>query len=406
MGIRRVYQAPATLAGEVGVQTGRGSRLTELLDMARREELQYAQLAEGQRQYDLGLTAKLQQAEQDRQFGYDQLASREDQFYAGTQADLQARQMQADAGLAQQMLQNAGYAEYQQQATERAYNTQQAQTARAYDDQRFKNFMASREAIMEYQPRMTDQQYQEAVQQWEQQSGMAWGLPDEMAAAEADDAMRARFEAIANSAISPLTGQPVMSVEQIQARMDNGATQKEIDSYQTKIMSEHRQQKANDAKAAGESVEVEKKYAEMDADDEARAAEVAATQTFNQQKFEQSRRQGLIDTYNMQVKANTEMMAAKAKARTQHELARAKAKMPTKVGDETVPGTDIGPFDESAYQMPFPNLGPAPTFDDGPSATPAPAPQSGEQPVAESREKAAIGQRYKATDGTIRERRS
>jgi hypothetical protein len=236
--ITRVYTPDATLAGGIAADTGRGNLLRELQQLNREAQLRYAQLGESQRQYDLGLAARLQQSGLDRQFGYDQMAQRADQFQQGLQADVYAKELGIMGGLAQQDMQNQGYAAYQQQATQRNADTQLAQIAKLRQTQQFEKAMADREAILDYQRngKLTEQGMQAAIQGWEQQNGMAWGLPDQLANQENDAAQQQRLANLANMVREPDTGAPVLSVDAISSYLEAGGEIKDVPRIQKDLL--------------------------------------------------------------------------------------------------------------------------------------------------------------------------
>jgi len=209
MAIRREYYAPASAVGPIAVETGRGALLRQLQDQLRQQDLAYAQLDEGGRRYDLGLAADQQNQSLNRQLGYDQLGQRADQFQQGLQADIYARELGIQGQLAAQDLQNQGYNQYQQQATQRALMGYEAQAARAREKQTFDKNMADRDAVLAMMKdgKLTPRAEQQAKEIWEQQTGMPWGLPDDLAAQSANAEMQNRTIPAMRSRLGPLSPQ-------------------------------------------------------------------------------------------------------------------------------------------------------------------------------------------------------
>lgn len=205
MPIRREHGFDIPL-GPVVKSIGRDQRMRELERQQQLLDLEYAQLDETARRYDLGLAAQMQQSTLDRQFGYDQMGQRADEFQQGLAADVYTRQLDADAGLAQQMLQNAGYEFQQQQITQRAVMNSDAQNARARARRQFDKAMADREAIlgMQKEGSLTPRMLEEAIRQWEEQNQMDWGLPDQIAQQQTEQDVTARVLPAMRQRLGPL----------------------------------------------------------------------------------------------------------------------------------------------------------------------------------------------------------
>jgi hypothetical protein len=243
--ITRVYSPDAGIAGGIAADTGRGNLRTQLQQLAQQEAFKYAQLGEQQRQYDLGIAQRGQQGYLDRQFGYTQLAQRGQQFQQGLQADIYARQLAVEGGLAQQELQNRGYEIAQQAANQRTIDTQLGQLARQQQTQQFEKAMADRKGLEQFflDGKITPQQLQAGRDQWEQIYGMPWSLPDEMAQQQAGLQEQQEMATFAQAMANPITGELPFTPEAIGAMRNAGMSNKEIMDAGMKKLSEERQHK-------------------------------------------------------------------------------------------------------------------------------------------------------------------
>jgi hypothetical protein len=277
-------------------------------------------------------------AEQQRY--YDQLDQRErlsgqDLDYRYAMADFEGqlrdrepsqRAYQYDAGLGLQYDQLAAEQQIQQQRNElaqqevdqrqqaseamlqRAAMSQMGQTARANEDRKFDMFMADRDAIME--KKLTPAQFAQAREQLEQHYGFDWGMPDQLAQRQAMEQEDQQLAALEQAFVFPGSDKPRMSRDQIKAWLSLGVEPKDLIGMLPKLESADvsRMKAQQDAKQ-GET-EIEKKYGEMEADNQRTMQDIQAKQKLAEQELAMSQKKAQIDLRMQKQKAKVQAMTA------------------------------------------------------------------------------------------------
>jgi hypothetical protein len=186
-------------------------------------EGQYGIAAAEQLRYDQRRADALQQSELDRELRYD-LAEQQD-YRQQQQLGVQSYQADARLGLAydqlgiesalrddyqqnqlaQSQMQAEAQMQSQQEATERSRIQQMAQLQRERERQTMDQALAAQTAIMKYPGYTSQQQFDEAVGQWEEQFGMDWGFPQRAIAEQSTQDFSQRRQQFVGG-MSQLTG--------------------------------------------------------------------------------------------------------------------------------------------------------------------------------------------------------
>lgn len=241
-------------------ETGQGNLRRQLEELARRDALDQQRLDESARQFDQGLQAQQYNQVANRGLAWANMA--QDQYRADQQAYLAQQQLQAR--IAEQQMQNDAYAYGQDAQTQRAFGAEQARMAREAANRRFEKSMKDREVLLDQFNRgmLMPAQKQQAIANWEQQSGMSWGMPDEMAAQEDNQAMQDRVAALESTFFThPITKEPLVSEGAVAKMLELGMDPKDITAQGLKLQSEARQTAALQQKEG----EADRKLQEEDA---------------------------------------------------------------------------------------------------------------------------------------------
>lgn len=240
MAITLRYNPAYDAAMGVAQQTGQGELQRRLQELANRNAMEQARIDEGARQFDLSQAA--QQYNQTAQRGLQyaalgqnqaELQQRGQQFQYGIDARLAEQQMQGDQMLAGQAMQN-----------QRAFVGEQSRMAREAANRRFEKSMKDREVLLDQFQRggLTPRQQQQAISQWENNAQMDWGMPDQMAAQEDNQAQQDRVAALESTFFThPLTKEPLIEPGAVAKMMELGMDPDKIIDKGLKLQSEARQ---------------------------------------------------------------------------------------------------------------------------------------------------------------------
>lgn len=244
MAITLRYNPAYDAAMGVAQQTGQGELQRRLQELANRNAMEQARIDEGARQFDLSQAAQqynqtaqrgLQYASLGANFAQNQaeLQQRGQQFQYGIDARLAEQQMQGDQMLAGQAMQN-----------QRAFVGEQSRMAREAANRRFEKSMKDREVLLDQFQRggLTPKQQQQAISQWENDAQMDWGMPDQMAAQEDNQAQQDRVAALESTFFThPLTKAPLIEPGAVAKMMELGMDPDKIIDKGLKLQSEARQ---------------------------------------------------------------------------------------------------------------------------------------------------------------------
>lgn len=264
MAITLRYNPAYNLSMGTAQQTGEGDLLRQLNEIARRESMEQQRLDEGARQFDMGLAAQQYDQQADRGYRWAALGAEVGQDNARLQQQAYSQQANIDARLAEQQMQGDSMLAGQMAQTERSFIGEQSQMAREAANRRFQKSMKDREVLLDMFQRglLTPQQEQQAKQNWSQQSGMEFGVPDEMANQDASAAEEARVNDIATSFfVNPITGEPLATPQQVRSMLEMGIEPDKIADLGLKRQSEARQLAALEQKEG----EADRKLEEEDA---------------------------------------------------------------------------------------------------------------------------------------------
>ena len=236
MGITLKYSPAYENVLGMANETGQGNLRRQLEELARRDALDQQRLDESARQFDQGLQAQQYNQVANRGLAWANMA--QDQYRADQQAYLTQQQLQAR--MAEQQMQNDAYAYGQDAQTLRAFGAEQARMAREAADRRFQKSMKDREVLLDQFNRgmLMPAQKQQAIANWEQQSGMSWGMPDEMAAQEDNQAMQERVKSIESFFVHPITKEPLIGEGQVANMLELGMDPSDIVDKGLKLQAE------------------------------------------------------------------------------------------------------------------------------------------------------------------------
>ena len=324
MGITLKYNPAYENVLGVANDTGQGNLRRQLEEIARRDALDQQRLDESARQFDQGL-----QAQQ-----YNQVASRGLQWanVAQNQAQLdqQAYNQQAtlEARMAEQQMQNDAYAYGQDAQTQRAYGAEQARMAREAANRRFEKSMKDREILLDQFKKgmLTPAQEQQARAMWERDSQMSWGMPDEMAANEDNQAMQERVKSIEAFFTHPITKEPLIGEGQVASMLELGMDPNDIVDKGLKLQSEARQVESVKMKSEQEKLKQEKVFSDMEADNLRAQQQLQNTQTTTEQKMamaaEQHKQKMMMNAVNSYQAARLKWAAGQGKAEDDESKAK------------------------------------------------------------------------------------
>jgi len=306
-------------------ETGQGNLRRQLEELARRDALDQQRLDESARQFDQGLQAQQYNQVANRGLAWANVA--QDQARIDQQAYL--AQQTLEARMAEQQMQNDAYAYGQDAQTQRAYGAEQARMAREAADRRFQKSMKDREVLLDQFNRgmLMPAQKEQAVANWEQQSGMSWGMPDEMAAQEDNQAMQERVAAIESTFFThPITKEPLVSEGAVAKMLELGMDPKDITAQGLKLQSEARQVEAVKMKSEQEKLKQEKVFSDMEADNLRAQQQLQNTQTTTEQKMamaaEQHKQKMMMNAVNSYQAARLKWAAGQGKAEDDESKAK------------------------------------------------------------------------------------
>lgn len=267
----------------VANETGQGNLRRQLEELARRDALDQQRLDESARQFDQGLQAQQYNQVANRGLAWANVA--QDQARIDQQANL--AQQTLEARMAEQQMQNDAYAYGQDAQTQRAYGAEQARMAREAANRRFEKSMKDREILLDQFKKgmLTPAQEQQARAMWERDSQMSWGMPDEMAANEDNQAMQERVKSIEAFFTHPITKEPLIGEGQVASMLELGMDPNDIIDKGLKLQSEARQVEGNKAKAQQAELKQQEAVSNMQRDDERAAQTLQHSQEAHKQKM-------------------------------------------------------------------------------------------------------------------------
>lgn len=284
MAIRLVYQPNVAQSGDALF----GSSAA----IAGAEQDQFdRQLAEEQRRFDLGLDYNAQVQGLEDRLQRSALGQRSSQF--SQELQFRQQQQQADVALAEQQQR----LQFEEQA--RLRYGQFSQEAQQRQQQQFQAGQAQQAAIIEARAAglISDEQYQEAVPQWEQSFGMPWAFPQQMASEKAEVQGQQQIASLEAMFADPFNnGQSLAPEGAVQAMIDMGMPVDKIVDKALKMQTERR----NLAKTQfemGEGFQAEQKA------DEAHVADLERTDELTAQQMRQSQEKAIRDAAAAQVAA-------------------------------------------------------------------------------------------------------
>jgi hypothetical protein len=177
--------------------------------------------------------------------------------------------------------------------TQRAMLGQMGQTVRAREKRNFDMAVSRQDAILKARADnlIDDAQLAEAAQVWEQQTGMPWAFPGQLAAQQDEQAASQRINSFVQMGIDPGTGKPTTSAEEVQAMFDTGMNGKEVSAQVLRNKQEKRNwdktQHDINEKFDEQRKSQEKHLADMQADNDRIMQQI----TNQQKQFEERQRQ-------------------------------------------------------------------------------------------------------------------
>lgn len=302
MAITLRYNPAYDLSMGAAQQTGEGQLLRQLQDQARQDALQQGRLDESARQFDLGLAAQQYDRTAQRGYQYAALGANVAQNQQAMQQQAWNQQNAIEARLAEQQMQGDQMMAGQAAQTQRAFIGEQARMAREAANRRFEKSMKDREVLMDQFQRgmLTPAQEQQAITQWEELSGMDWGMPDEMAAQEGDQVQQERIAQIEQAFFTdPISGEMMAQPGAVQSMLEMGMDMKDITGHGLKLQAEARQRAQLEQKGKQEEIKYQDAVENMRRDDERANQQLQNTQAAHQQKMDQAEmmhQQKLIQT--------------------------------------------------------------------------------------------------------------
>ena len=119
---------------------------------------------------------------------------------------------------------------------------------------------------------------------------MSWGMPDEMAAQEDNQAMQDRVAALESTFFThPITKEPLVSEGAVAKMLELGMDPKDITAQGLKLQSEARQVEAVKMKSEQEKLKQEKVFSDMEADNVRAQQQVQNTQAAHEAKMAMER---------------------------------------------------------------------------------------------------------------------